>query len=90
VFGIDERGVGGFGGVVPFSGGGFAPGILGGGDDFKILIVQFGVEFLPAWQVETAASPTGPGDDERLLAAEIGEVDDLPLAVGDGEIGSDA
>jgi hypothetical protein len=52
--------------------------------------MQFGVEFLPAWQIETAASPGGPGDYECLFASEIGKVHDLPLTVGDGEIRSDA
>jgi hypothetical protein len=36
VFGIDQRGVGGFRGVVPFSGGGFSTGVLSGGDDFEV------------------------------------------------------
>jgi hypothetical protein len=31
--------------------------IFGNGDDFKILILQFLVERLPAWQVKAAASP---------------------------------
>jgi hypothetical protein len=37
VLGVDERGVSGFRGVVPFSGCGLASGILRGGYDFKIL-----------------------------------------------------
>jgi hypothetical protein len=90
VFGVDQSRVGGFRGVVPFSGGGLASGILGGGDDFEILIVKLGVEFLPARQIESAASPTGPGDNQSLLAAKIGKVDDLTFAVGDGEIGGEA
>jgi hypothetical protein len=36
VFGVDERGVRGFRGVVPFAGGGFSTGVLGGGDDFEV------------------------------------------------------
>jgi hypothetical protein len=34
-----------------------AAGVFGNGDDFKILILQFLVERLPAWQVKAAASP---------------------------------
>jgi hypothetical protein len=90
VLGVDQRGVRRFGGVVPFSGGGFSASVLRRGDDFEIFIMQLGVEFLPAWQIESAASPTGPGDDECLLATEIGQVDDLPFAVGDSEIGGNA
>jgi hypothetical protein len=39
VLNIDQRGVGRFRGVVPFSGGGFSTGVLGGGDDFEIPIL---------------------------------------------------
>jgi hypothetical protein len=87
---VDQSRIRRFGGVVPFSSGGFPARVLCGGDDFKILVVQLAVNFLPAWQIETASSPGGPGDYQRFLAAKIGEVDDLPLAVGNGEIGSDA
>jgi hypothetical protein len=50
VLGIDQRGVGGFGGVVPLTRGGFSAGVLSGGDDFEVP-VKLGVEFLPAWQI---------------------------------------
>jgi hypothetical protein len=39
VFGIDQSGIGRFGGVIPFSGRGFSAGILGGGDDLKVVRV---------------------------------------------------
>jgi hypothetical protein len=39
VLGIDQRSVGSFRGVVPFAGGGFSSGILGGGDNLEILIL---------------------------------------------------
>jgi hypothetical protein len=39
VFHVDQRGVGRLRDVVPFSGGGFTTGILGGGDNFEILIL---------------------------------------------------
>jgi hypothetical protein len=54
---VDQRGVGGLGGVIPLAGGRLAAGILRRGDDFEILVLQLGVEFLPAWQIEAAASP---------------------------------
>jgi hypothetical protein len=34
-----------------------AAGILGDGDDFKILVFQLLVDCLPAWQVKAASSP---------------------------------
>jgi len=49
--GVDQGRVSGLGGVVPFAGGGFAPGVLRGGDDFEVLVVKLGVKFLPAWQI---------------------------------------
>lgn len=85
--GIDQRGERGPGGVVPFTGGGFPSGVLRRGDDFEILIAELGVEFLPPWQIESAASPTGPGDNQGFLAAKIGEMHDAALAVGNREIG---
>jgi hypothetical protein len=38
VLGVDQRGVGGFRGVVPFTGCGFSAGILRGGYYFKVFI----------------------------------------------------
>jgi hypothetical protein len=51
VLGVYECGEGGFGGVVPLTRGGFSAGVLGGGDDFEVIRVKLGVEFLPAWQI---------------------------------------
>jgi hypothetical protein len=51
VFGVDQRGIGGFRRVVPFAGCCFSAGVLRGGDDLEILIVKFGVKLLPAWQI---------------------------------------
>jgi len=87
---VDQRRKGRFGFVVPLAGGCFASGILRCGNDFKILILQFLVGFLPAWQIESAASPTGPGDHQNFLAAEIVEVHYAPLTIRHGEIGGDA
>ena len=69
---VNEGREGRVGSVIPAAGRDFASGILGGGNDFKILVLQFRVEFLPAWQVVAAASPGGPGDHQHLLTAEIG------------------
>ena len=90
MLGVDQRGKRCFRRVVPLARGSLAAGVLRGRDDFEILILELGVEFLPAWQIQTAASPGGPGDYEHLLAAQAGEVDDVAAAVGDREIGSDA
>ena len=86
---VDQGGEGRVGTIVPAAGRCFASGILGGGDDFEILVLQLGVEFLPAWQIVAAASPGGPGYHQHLLTAEIGEVDGAAFPVGYGEIRSD-
>ena len=69
---VNQGGEGCVGSVIPAAGRDFASGILGGGNDFKILVLQLRVEFLPAWQVVAAASPGGPGDHQHLPTAEIG------------------
>src|SRR5260370_14170487 len=43
------------------------------GDDFKILVLVVREEFLPAWQIQAAASPGGPRDQQDLLPAESAE-----------------
>jgi len=60
---VDQGGIGGFGAVVPLTGRRLTAGVLRCRDDLEILVLQFGVKFLPAWQIEPAASPRGPGDD---------------------------
>jgi hypothetical protein len=57
LFVIDERGELGLCGRDPLTGIFRPAGIFGNGDDFKILVLQFLVERLPAWQVKAAASP---------------------------------
>jgi hypothetical protein len=59
---VDQGGKGRLGLVIPLAGRLFAAGILRRGDDLEILVFQFGVQFLPAWQIEAAASPGCPGD----------------------------
>src|SRR5262249_13987799 len=76
--------------VVPFSGCRFSSRILRRRDDFEILVLQFAVDFLPAWQVESAASPGRPGDDEYFLPAEVAEMNHATGAVGHGESGRDS
>jgi len=68
---VEERGERRLGGVVPLAGGGFTAGVLRGRDDFEILAVQLGVEFLPTWQIQPAPSPGGPGDDQHLPASKL-------------------
>jgi hypothetical protein len=88
MLGVNQGGEGRGGTIVPAAGRGFTSGILGGGDDFEILVLELGVEFLPAWQIVAAASPGGPGYRQHLLTAEIGEVDGAAFPVGYGEIRS--
>jgi hypothetical protein len=90
VFGVDERGERRLGGVVPLAGRGFAADVLRGGDDLEVLVLQFSVDLLPAWQIESAPSPGGPGDDQRFLATEAGKVHGTAQAIGDFEIRRDA
>jgi hypothetical protein len=47
--------------------------VFGNGDDFEILVLVFRVEFLPARQIETAASPGSPGDQQNPLTTELME-----------------
>ena len=54
---VDERGELRFRGDDPWTGVFRAASVFGNGDDFKILVLQFLVERLPAWQVKAAASP---------------------------------
>jgi hypothetical protein len=63
VLSVDQSGEGGFRAIVPLARRALAARVLGRRDDFEILVLQFRVQFLPAWQIETAASPGGPGDD---------------------------
>jgi hypothetical protein len=69
---VDQRGVGGIGAVIPLPGRLFAARILCRRDDFEILVLQFRVQFLPAWQIQPAASPGGPCYHQYLLAAKVG------------------
>ena len=69
---VDQRCVGCIGAVIPLTSRLFAARILCRRDDLEILALQLGVEFLPAWQIQPAASPGGPGDHQHLFAAKIG------------------
>jgi len=73
--------------VVPLTRSFLTARILRRRDDFEILTLQFFVNFLPAWQIEAAASPGGPGEDQRFLAAKIGEVHHFARPVRHREIG---
>jgi hypothetical protein len=77
-------------GVVPLAGRRLATDVLSGGDDLEVLVLQFSVDLLPAWQIESAPSPGGPGDDERFLATEAGKVHGAAQAIGNLEVGCDA
>ena len=87
---IDQRRVRRLSRVVPFTSGRFPARVLGRRDDFEVLVLQLAVEFLPAWQIEAASSPGGPGYHQHFLAAKIGEMHHAALAVRRGEIGREA
>ena len=70
---VNQRGKLRFGRGDPRSGIFGATGVLRYRDDFKIFVLQFLIERLPTWQVETAASPGGPGYQQDFLAAKITE-----------------
>jgi len=89
MLGVYERGEGGLSSVVPLPGRLLATCVLRRSDDFKILIFEFRVNVLPAWQIEAAASPRSPGENQHLPAAKIGEMHGLACAIGNGEIGRD-
>ncbi len=87
---IDQRSERGVRAVIPAPGRSLAAGILRGRDNLEIAALQVCVNFLPAWQIEPAASPGRPGDCQHLLAAKIGEVNDAAGAIRNAEIGRDA
>lgn len=62
----------GLGAIVELACGCLAGRVLGRRDDLEILILQFLVDLLPTWQIEAATSPRGPGQQQHLLASEIG------------------
>ena len=68
---IDQSRIRRLGLVVPLPGSSFPASVLGGSDNLEILVLQLSVNFLPAWQIEAAPSPGGPGDHQDFLAAEI-------------------
>lgn len=70
---INQRGKLRFGCGDPLSGVFGATGVLGNRNNFKVFVLQFLVERLPAWQVETTASPGGPGDKQDFLATKVTE-----------------
>jgi len=73
--------------VIPLSGGGFTTCVLGSRDDLEILVLQLLVNFLPAWQIEAAASPGSPGDHQHFLAAEIRKMNDTAFSIWGSKIG---
>ena len=70
---VHQHGVGGLGLLDPRSGIFNPSDVFRHRDDLKVLGFVFLVEFLPAWQIEAAASPGGPGDQQHSFAAEIAE-----------------
>ena len=68
--------------VVELAAGVYATRILGRGDDFEVLVLEVLIDGLPPGQIKTAASPRGPGENQHLLPAEIGQLHEVALAVG--------
>jgi hypothetical protein len=54
--------------VVPLGGSLLPEGILSDCDNFKILILELFVDFLPPGQVPATPSPRSPGDDQNFLS----------------------
>ncbi len=87
---VDERRIGRLRRVVPLTGCGLSAGVLRRGDDLEILSLQLLINLLPAWQIESAASPGGPRHDQHFLAAKTGEVYWPAGAIGHDEVGRQA
>jgi hypothetical protein len=87
---VDKRRVGRLGRVVPLTGCGLSAGVLRRGDDLEVARFQFLVDILPTWQIKAAPSPGGPGDQQHLLAFEVGEVNGAAAPVGQRDIGRHA
>ena len=85
---VDQNGVFGTGFLNPRTGVLDASDIFGDGYDFEILILVFSVEFLPARQIETAASPGSPSDQQNTLAAELMQRARNALPIRQRKIGS--
>jgi hypothetical protein len=83
---VDERRKRRLGAIVPLARRCFSARILRRRDNFEILTAKLFVNFLPARQIETAASPTRPGDHQHLLAAKITQMDHASLAIRHREI----
>ena len=83
---VDEGRVGRLGRVVPLTGCGLSAGVLRRGDDLEILVFELLVNLLPAWQIESAASPGRPRHDDHFLAAKTGQVYRPAGTIGHDEV----
>ena len=86
LFLVNERSKVGLGRGDPWPGVLCAAGILSYRDDFKVFVPQFFVEGLPAWQIKSATSPGGPGDEQNLLAAKISQRMQLAVQIRQAEV----
>ncbi len=84
---VDERRERGVRRVIPATGSCLTRCVLSGGDDLEVSGLELAVDVLPAWQIEPAPSPGGPGHQQHLLAAEVRQVDRAALAIRDGDVG---
>src|SRR5262249_50969069 len=69
MFVIYQRGELGFGCRDPRAGVFNTTGVLSDRKDFKILVLKLMIKRLPNWQIEPAASPPSPRNQQHLLAA---------------------
>src|SRR5262249_33779868 len=57
-------------------------------DDHEIAIFQFVVDRLPHWQVKAASSPACPRKQKNLAAPVVRKRVQVPVDIGESEIGS--
>jgi hypothetical protein len=68
---VDQDGVLRLGGLDPFARVFNSAGVLRDGNYLEIFVLKFAVKFLPSWQIEAAASPRRPCQQQNFLAAKI-------------------
>jgi hypothetical protein len=71
VFLVDEHGVFGFACRDPGTSVLCAAGVLSHRNNLKVLTLEFLIEGLPAWQIKTATSPGGPGNQQNFLSPKV-------------------
>src|SRR6267143_2717873 len=83
---VDQRGMGAAGSVDPRPGGLPAAGVERDRDDLESLGVELLAQLAPAGQIRAAAAPRGPGDHQRLAAAQRAQREPASVAVGEDDV----